>query len=264
MTFSQVSAFADGCVEVRPGERQPAGLEPVVVAGDAVLVERSRQALASARPAAAGPSAACSRTIASGRRVTTAFGAILHQHANGPLIRQRRSSSPRATRASRRHASSSTPSKRGDASGRPRAARAEAPSTRQRAGRRRLDGAPLGRRSATTSALVDLLLAAGANVKAATRYNITPLSLACTNGNARIVDRLLKAGADPNGTSEEGQTALMTASLTGKPDAVQAAARDRRERQRGRAVQGPDRADVGGVRRQRRRGRDSASRTAPT
>src|SRR5262245_26111545 len=31
-------------------------------------------------------------------------------------------------------------------------------------------------------ALVDLLLSAGANVKAATRYNITPLSLACTNG----------------------------------------------------------------------------------
>jgi len=69
-------------------------------------------------------------------------------------------------------------------------------------------------------ALVDMLLAAGADVKAATRYKITPLSLACTNGNARVVDRLLKAGADPNGTSEEGQTALMTASLTGKPDAV--------------------------------------------
>jgi uncharacterized protein len=70
------------------------------------------------------------------------------------------------------------------------------------------------------AALVDALLAAGANPKAATRYNITPLSLACTNGSARMVDRLLKAGADPNGASEEGQTALMTASLTGKPDAV--------------------------------------------
>ncbi len=56
--------------------------------------------------------------------------------------------------------------------------------------------------------------------KAATRYNITPLSLACTNGNATIIESLLKAGADANATSEEGQTALMTASLTGKVDAI--------------------------------------------
>ena len=32
--------------------------------------------------------------------------------------------------------------------------------------------------------MVDLLLAARADVKAANRYNITPLSLACANGNA--------------------------------------------------------------------------------
>ena len=44
---------------------------------------------------------------------------------------------------------------------------------------------------------------------------MTPLALASANGNAVIVERLLKAGADANGTSEEGQTALMTASLTG-------------------------------------------------
>jgi uncharacterized protein len=70
--------------------------------------------------------------------------------------------------------------------------------------------------------LVDQLIASGADVKAATRYNITPLSLACVNGNATIIEHLLKAGADPNSTSEEGQTALMTAALTGKPDAVKA------------------------------------------
>ena len=99
-------------------------------------------------------------------------------------------------------------------------------------------------------ALIDMLLAAGADVKAATRYKITPLSLACTNGNARVVDRLLKAGADPNAVSEEGQTALMTASLTGKPDAVKLLLEAGANAQRGRALQGADRADVGGFRRQ--------------
>ncbi len=68
--------------------------------------------------------------------------------------------------------------------------------------------------------LVDRLLANGADVKAATRYNITPLSIAAANGNAAIIERLLNAGADANSTSEEGQTVLMTAALTGKVDAV--------------------------------------------
>src|SRR5258708_601732 len=37
-----------------------------------------------------------------------------------------------------------------------------------------------------------LLVRAGANVKAANRYGVTPLSLACTNGNVVIVELLLK------------------------------------------------------------------------
>ena len=44
----------------------------------------------------------------------------------------------------------------------------------------------------------ELLLVAGADVKAANRYGVTPLSLACTNGNGAMVELLLKAGADPN------------------------------------------------------------------
>src|SRR5271156_5250635 len=42
--------------------------------------------------------------------------------------------------------------------------------------------------------VVDLLIANGADVKAATRYNITPLSLASGNADAAIIERILKAG----------------------------------------------------------------------
>ena len=68
--------------------------------------------------------------------------------------------------------------------------------------------------------IANLLLAAGADAKASTRFHITPLFFACKNGDATLVDSLLRAGADPNSIFEEGQTALMTAALTGKPDAV--------------------------------------------
>src|SRR5258705_7930174 len=64
------------------------------------------------------------------------------------------------------------------------------------------------------------LIRGGANVKAANRYGVTPLSLACINGSAPMIELLLKAGADPNTTLPEGETALMTAARTGKLDAV--------------------------------------------
>jgi|KBSMisStandDraft_5_1062788.scaffolds.fasta_scaffold152234_2 ankyrin repeat protein len=68
--------------------------------------------------------------------------------------------------------------------------------------------------------LVDMLLRAGADAKASTRYQVPVLYFAALNGNARIVDRLLTAGADANATAYEGQTMLMTAALSGQPDVV--------------------------------------------
>src|SRR5580693_3786045 len=67
----------------------------------------------------------------------------------------------------------------------------------------------------------DLLIRAGANVKAANRFGATPLSLAATNGNAAMIEKLLKAGENANAVvSESGDTVLMLAARTGKPDAV--------------------------------------------
>ena len=68
----------------------------------------------------------------------------------------------------------------------------------------------------------ELLVRAGANVKAANRYGVAPLSLACTNGNGAIVELLLKAGADPNTALPGGETALMTAARVGSLASVKA------------------------------------------
>jgi ankyrin repeat protein len=69
--------------------------------------------------------------------------------------------------------------------------------------------------------MLNLLIGAGANVKAANRLGVTPLSLACINGNAATIEALLKAGADANAVlSEPGETPLMMAARTGNSDAV--------------------------------------------
>lgn len=71
------------------------------------------------------------------------------------------------------------------------------------------------------AAMVKALIAAGANVKAATREGaITPLFMACANGDAAIVGALLAAGADPNSVKSNGTTALMIAAESGGTDAV--------------------------------------------
>ena len=67
-----------------------------------------------------------------------------------------------------------------------------------------------------------LLVDAKADVKAANRYGVTPLSLACTNGNEAMVELLLDAGADPNARLRGDETPLMTAARTGKLGPVKA------------------------------------------
>src|SRR4051812_42116899 len=50
-------------------------------------------------------------------------------------------------------------------------------------------------------ALADILIAAKADVKAANHDGATPLRLAATYGSADMINRLLKAGANPNETN---------------------------------------------------------------
>src|SRR6516165_7895166 len=71
----------------------------------------------------------------------------------------------------------------------------------------------------------DLLIRAGAQVSAANEAGATPLLLATMNGNAAMIEALIKAGADPNAPlTRSGDTALMMAARTGKIDAVRALA----------------------------------------
>src|SRR5215467_14416356 len=69
--------------------------------------------------------------------------------------------------------------------------------------------------------MASLLIAAGANVIAKTRVgSITPMFMAAKNGNATIIQMLLKAGVNPNSTDTNGTTALMYAAISGKPEAT--------------------------------------------
>jgi ankyrin repeat protein len=77
--------------------------------------------------------------------------------------------------------------------------------------------------SVSDTARAESLIHAGADVNAANRYGVTPLSLAVADGNARLVDALLKSGADPrraDAALHDGRTLLMLAARTGNVDAL--------------------------------------------
>ena len=66
-----------------------------------------------------------------------------------------------------------------------------------------------------------LLIRAGANVDAANDLGVTPLLMACTSGNAALVETLLQAGANPRDALSSGETALMLASRAGTAQVVE-------------------------------------------
>jgi len=69
--------------------------------------------------------------------------------------------------------------------------------------------------------MVKMLIAAGANVKAATRLGaITPIFMACENGSPKAIEALLNAGVDANSVKANGTTALMIAASSGSAAAV--------------------------------------------
>jgi ankyrin repeat protein len=69
-------------------------------------------------------------------------------------------------------------------------------------------------------ALIDRLLADGANVKATNDYGATPMSEAAVVGNVQVLKKLLGAGADVESANADGQTALMVIARTSNVEAA--------------------------------------------
>jgi uncharacterized protein len=69
-------------------------------------------------------------------------------------------------------------------------------------------------------ALVERLLADGANAKAMNDYGATPMSEAAVVGNVQVLAKLLAAGADVESPNSDGQTALMIVARTSNVEAA--------------------------------------------
>jgi uncharacterized protein len=68
--------------------------------------------------------------------------------------------------------------------------------------------------------LVDRLLKAGADAKVRNQFGSTPIGEAALSGSVPIIAALLKAGADPDSPGADGQTTLMLIARTGNVEAA--------------------------------------------
>jgi ankyrin repeat protein len=68
---------------------------------------------------------------------------------------------------------------------------------------------------------VELLLTHGADIKAAQRGGYSALHSAAANGNVKLVNHLIKAGADSCAKSDDGKTPLDFAKERSQADVVE-------------------------------------------
>ena len=68
--------------------------------------------------------------------------------------------------------------------------------------------------------IINALLKAGANIEIRVDSGATPLIIAATSGNDNAVNALLKAGANVNAKDNDGMTALMFAASFGRTETM--------------------------------------------
>merc|ERR1719473_1797593 len=67
---------------------------------------------------------------------------------------------------------------------------------------------------------MDILIKAGCNVDAKSKWGNTPLMWASRNGNIKAIKKLVAAGCDINLHGQGGDTALIRASINNQPEAL--------------------------------------------